>query len=50
MLSIAINLTAEVEHEPAQLVAEALIVQDEVADFCWELRPLPTAFGSRGIF
>jgi len=35
MLSIAINLTAEVEREPAQLVTEALVVEDEIADSCW---------------
>jgi hypothetical protein len=38
------RLPAEVEGEPAQLVAEALVVEDEIADLVGELAALPLAF------
>ncbi len=39
-----------VEDEPAELVAEPLVVQDELPDLVGQLIPLPTALGTPGLF
>src|SRR4051812_7350643 len=38
-----------IEYEPAQLVAEPLVVEDELADPGWQLVALPLALSTTGV-